>query len=183
LRNGDFEWGASLALQLADALMGAWLAKMQAAMPAPSLPRSLLYLALLFPGFWGNFGWLQVPMPVPVYAALAAVCGLALAGLLWPRRPGDTLDLLPPIGRWLALGLALAVLQVIGLPMWGRDWQPQARYLHPALVPMLVFFVAGLRRWSGRWRARHALAWYVFGFLCLDVYALTGVLVPHYYLP
>ena len=240
LRNGDFEQGARLALQLADLLMGSWLVKVQTAAPAPSLPRSLLYLALLFPGFWGNFGWLQVPLPIPVYAVLAIVCGLAAVGLLLrPSRPDDTRDLTPgcysfsgqmtmprptprpmrtfvvttsvvrrrprrlksllrtrpfsgqdappgptgyspAVGRWLALGLALAVLQVVVLPMWGRDWQPQTRYLNPALVPVLVFFVAGLRRWSARWRMRHALRWYLVGFLCLDLYALFGVLVPHY---
>jgi len=181
LRNGDFEQGARLALQLADLLMGSWLVKVRTAAPAPSLPRSLLYLALLFPGFWGNFGWLQAPLPIPVYVALAAVCGLAVAGLLRLNRPNDALDLPPAIGRWLALGLALAVLQMVVLPMWGRDWQPQARYLNPALVPILVFFVAGLRHWSARWRIRHALRWYLVGFLCLDLYALFGVLVLHYY--
>ena len=93
--------------------------------------------------------------------------------------PGPT-GYSPAVGRWLALGLALAVLQVVVLPMWGRDWQPQTRYLNPALVPVLVFFVAGLRRWSARWRMRHALRWYLVGFLCLDLYALFGVLVPHY---
>jgi len=93
--------------------------------------------------------------------------------------PGPT-GYSPAVGRWLALGLALAVLQVVVLPMWGRDWQPQTRYLNPALVPVLVFFVAGLRRWSARWRMRHALRWYLVGFLCLDLYALFGVLAPHY---
>ena len=182
LRNGDFELSTRLGAQAAEVLMGTWLAKIRAATPEASFPRSLLYLVLLFPGFWGNFGWLQVPMPLPVYVFLAAVCGLAVAGLFRPGRSGDALDLPPAVGRWLALGLALAVVQIIVLPMWGRDWQPQARYLYPALMPMLVFFVAGLRRWSARWRIAHALRWYLVGLLCLDVYALFGVLVPHYYL-
>ncbi len=180
LANGDFESRRSWAGATWEVIARPWLSKMRAPTPPPNLKRSLLYLVLLFPGFWGNFGWLQVPLPVPVYVLLAGICGLALLGLL-PGRD-DAIELSPRMAGWLALGLALAVLQVVVLPMWGRDWQPQARYLNPALAPILAFFVIGLRRWSARWRLRHALRWYLAGFLLLDAVALLGVLVPHYYL-
>lgn len=184
LRNPGFErgtpWGIILVEPVARSWQAAWLNR-EAAPDAP-WQRKLLYLALLFPGFWGNFGWLQVPMPVAVYAGLAAICGLALAGLVLPGQ-GRTLGkgvALPDAARWLGLGLALALAQNL-VPMWQHDWQPQARYLFPALVPVFVFFITGLRIWSRRWHLRHGLPLYLLGFLLLDLYALFGVLMPHYY--
>jgi hypothetical protein len=180
LEHGSFERSRSWGRVLWEAAAAPWLAKMRAPVGAPTLARSLLYLVLLFPGFWGNFGWLQVPLPVAVYVVLAGICGAASLGLLLPRRPG-AIGLLPPIARWLALGLALAVLQVIVLPMWGRDWQPQARYLHPAIVPILAFGVSGLEYWAARWRLRGALCWYLAGFMLLEAFAVLAVWQPHYY--
>jgi hypothetical protein len=215
LRNGDFEQGTRWAALLLGPVVQPWLAAGEArkSATAASWQRNLLYLALLFPGFWGNFGWLQVPLPLPIYGLLAAICGLALAGLaLRARAGGDTgadenlaawirgfsrsggqgerpaKASIPtdqqPIYRavvpWFVLGLALALAQTIA-PMVGRDWQPQGRYLFPALLPLLTFLVVGLRAWSRRWRLPGALYWYLAGFLLLDIVALFGVLVPHYY--
>ena len=39
-----------------------------------------LYSLLTFAGFWGNFGWLQRPLSLWVYAVLAVICLLAAAG-------------------------------------------------------------------------------------------------------
>jgi hypothetical protein len=109
------------------------------------LARYGLYLLLTFAGFWGNFGWLQRPLPVWVYAGLAAICLTAAAGV-WRflRRP--SLDS-PDAGRtvvlaWL-LAVGLAMTQVL-LPMIGRSWQPQGRYLLPALLPIVGLLLVGL---------------------------------------
>ncbi len=178
LRNGDFErgtaWGSLLLGPLVQPLVATWQGEAHG--PAVSWQRRLLYLILLFPGFWGNFGWLQVPLPLPVYGLLAIVCGWAFVGLLLAGH-----DHLPSgVARWFAIGLVLALAQVLA-PMWGRDWQPQARYLFPALLPTMTFLVAGLQVWSRRWRFRYALPAFVGGFLLLDGIALFGVLIPHYY--
>ncbi len=107
-----------------------------------------LYSLLTFAGFWGNFGWLQRPLPVWVYAVLAAICLVAAAGVfrffasLVSRaiRPSRGI-----IGVWL-LAVALAAGQVF-LPMLGRPWQPQGRYLFPALLPIAGLLLVGLDAW------------------------------------
>ncbi|MEZ4769875.1 MAG: DUF2142 domain-containing protein [Caldilineales bacterium] len=88
-----------------------------------------LYAALLFPGFWGNFGWLQAPLPVWTYAGLAIAC---LAGLLgaWQVLRDRAEPLRGVTANWLAAVL-LAILLAL-LPMIGRQWQPQGRYLFGA---------------------------------------------------
>ncbi|MCB0199244.1 MAG: DUF2142 domain-containing protein [Anaerolineae bacterium] len=105
--------------------------------------RYLVYTALLFPGFWGNFGWLQAPLPIWVYGVLAVVCLAGGLGVLWVLR-----DRAAPLrnvtASWLAAAL-LAILLAI-LPMIGREWQPQGRYLFGALVPITGLLLIGLDR-------------------------------------
>lgn len=181
LRNPDFERVASAGASIWNAVARPWLAKLRAPAGEPDAAQGLLYLALLFPAFWGNFGWLQVPMPTPVYVVLAAVCALALPGLFWPRRHGAPPILPSRFVPWLALGLGMALLLVVALPMWQRGWQPQARYLGAALFPMVVFLVSGLFRWLGNGRSARALVAFGAGLLLLDAYAFLGVMVRHYY--
>lgn len=98
-------------------------------------------LALLFPSFWGNYGWLQRPLPISMYVILAAICGWAMLKL------GKVLKLLRPeyhrIFWYWILAAILIVIQSI-LPMLGHDWQPQGRYLFPALFPILSLLIISL---------------------------------------
>ncbi len=146
-----------------------------------------LYAALLFPGFWGYFGWLQLPLPLPVTAALAAVSGLAVAGTLLQARHYRRMAPLARtahrfhmrVARWSVLAMTLAGLTVLlPLALWG--WQPQARYLYPVLMPVVLMGVVGLRYWSQRWRLRRGLAWYLGGLVILDLYALLAIVIPAY---
>lgn len=155
LHNGDFAAAARAGEVLAAPLRPLWqqfAPRTGGAWPDPR--QSLLFLALLFPGFWGNFGWLQHPLPLPVYGVLAAFVALAGWGGVrrWRRRDGTR----ALAGVWL-LATALALLQAV-LPMIGRDWQPQGRYLFPALLPITGLLLWGLDEqihWSERrcWRA------------------------------
>lgn len=147
----------------------------------------VLYAALLFPGFWGYFGWLQVPLPLPVYTILAAVSGLAVGGVMmraWRARrwsPAEWAAWRFPVrvAQWAVLAVALAGVTILApLVLWG--WQPQARYLYPVLLPIVFLGIVGLRFWSLRWRVPHALAWYLGGLLVLDLYAVLVVVMPAY---
>lgn len=145
LRNGDFSagarWGELLIAPLADRWrpfaprpLAQWAA------PQRSL---LLRSAVTFAGFWGNYGWLQRPLPVALYTLLVLLTAVAGLGLLrtWPRA----VALRPILAAWLLAG-GLILLQTL-LPMVGRDWQPQGRYLFPALLPLTGLLLAGLDHW------------------------------------
>jgi hypothetical protein len=153
LRNGDFSDGARLGEVLAAPLADRWrqfIPRSPARWEAPE--RSLLYLALTFAGFWGNYGWLQAPVPAALYGLLALLTAAAGLGLLVRWRQDATLR--PILVAWL-LACALMVVQTL-LPMVGRDWQPQGRYLFPALLPLMGLLLIGLDHWlrldAQRWR-------------------------------
>jgi len=150
-----------------------------------SLQRYGLYMLLTFAGFWANFGWLTLPLPVGIYAFLALVCAAAAAGLVWQAVwvirgeaviPGWQRGAL----RLLGLGVILVLAQTF-LPMIGRNWQPQGRYLFPAFVPIATTLCLGLRAWV-RPPLRPVL-WIAYwaGFFVLDMYCLLGRVGGYYY--
>lgn len=145
LVNADFSVAARLGAVAAAPLTDTWQQfRPRLAAAGAGWQRYPLYAALLFPGFWGNFGWLQRPLPLWVYAALAVVCTVAGLGVLRVLR--DRAAALRGVtAAWSAavlLALALALT-----PMLGRDWQPQGRYLFTALTPITGLLLIGLDRW------------------------------------
>lgn len=146
---------------------------------AASLRRYGFYLVVTFGNFWGDFGWLTLPLPLWAYVLTALATLGAAIGLRWVG------ELLPE--RWQRQVLALLGLQaalvvaVTFLPMIGRTWQPQGRYLFPALVPWALFFVLGWSGWGLYLGWRHWWLVPALGMALLDAGSLLGVVVPHYY--
>lgn len=154
-----------------------------------SVKKCAFYTLLTFAGFWGNFGWLTLPLH-PAWYALLALLSLALvAGLgLWLS---DRLRLLRgstnPVPTWqdralflLLVGLCLILLQTF-LPMIGRDWQPQGRYLFPAIFPIATLLSLGWRRLHARWGSNVALTAWVMLLFLLHVLCIFGYVIPHYH--
>ena len=143
-----------------------------------------------FQSFWGQFGWMGVPMGVRVYRLLAAfslfiVAGLAIA--FWHR---------PPLSERQRDGVALlavtavtVLLQYLGYNL--KFVQHQGRYLFPALVPLALLCAAGMWGWAAAlesiWPAgRRALRWLPAALTpalaALALYALFGVVMPAFVL-
>ncbi|HUW15357.1 MAG TPA: DUF2142 domain-containing protein [Anaerolineae bacterium] len=154
-----------------------------------SVKRYSLYALLTFAGFWANFGWLTLPLDPVWYGMLALLClalgvGLGLycadALTLWKRRR-DSLPTWQNKSLFLLLvALCLMLFQTF-LPMIGRDWQPQGRYLFPAIIPIATLLSLGWRRIHRRWGSNIGLiAWVTLLFL-LHVLCVFGYIIPHYY--
>lgn len=154
-----------------------------------SVKRYSLYALLTFAGFWANFGWLTLPLDPLWYAMLALFClALAVGLVLWCidaltlwKRGRDSL----PAWKKKSLFLLLVALCVIFfqtfLPMIGRHWQPQGRYLFPAIIPIATLLSLGWRRIHGRWEGNLGLiAWVTLLFL-LHVLCVFHYIIPHYY--
>ncbi|RME37624.1 MAG: hypothetical protein D6793_03920 [Thermoflexia bacterium] len=118
---------------------GEWLAQMG------PIGLTAAFLRTTFQSFWGQFGWMGVPMHPPVYLALAGLSDLLLVGLFgWllgrRRRP------LSPFQRRGLLLLALSAALTLVSYLWYNLTfvQHQGRYLFPALAPMAVGFALSL---------------------------------------
>ncbi len=116
-------------------------------------------LRTTFHSFWGQFGWMAVPMDSRIYWLLTLLTGTALFGLMMVcgqtlRRPhsaatnsGAPSDSLTPSQR-TSLGVLLCL---IGLVFAAYAWynaqfvQFQGRYLFAAMIPYGLFLTMGLR--------------------------------------
>jgi hypothetical protein len=125
-------------------------------------------LTTTFHSFWGQFGWMAVPMDGRVYLALGLLSVLMLAGclmLLWRgRKPGrieggrqashpeqpSGLEVASSSTSLVSNGMLILILWLIltGLVYLYYNIslvQFQGRYLFPALIPLACFGSLGLR--------------------------------------
>jgi 4-amino-4-deoxy-L-arabinose transferase-like glycosyltransferase len=154
-----------------------------------NLERYSLYVLLAFAGFWANFGWLTIPLDLKWYALVAALALVSLVGLgrgvvrvalAWSRQGHGLASWRPRALVLLFIAVSLTILQVF-LPMFGQDWQPQGRYMFPAIVPVATLFTLGWREVvPTRWRGVLIVPW-VAAFVALDLLCAVGYLGPHYY--
>ncbi len=145
---------------------------------APTWQRVLLAGGIAFTSFWGNFGWLQYPLPVSLYLLLAGITLGALVGLRYRWRQG------PAAERRLLLWNALSALVLVGghvVPALYADWFPQGRYLFVGLLPLLALGLDGLQGWARSPQEERALLRAVqAGALWLNLFALAWTLAGMY---
>ncbi|HYP21043.1 MAG TPA: hypothetical protein VEY08_13300 [Chloroflexia bacterium] len=99
--------------------------------------------------FWGNFGWVSVPLPEPIYWALGLLAITSMLGLTWLGASN--------LGRWdwrewlavISLG-ALVTAVAIGfarqmtlLLTEGVAAYPQGRYLFVLIIPFAWLLLSG----------------------------------------
>ncbi len=135
-------------------------------------------LGITFASFWGDFGWLTVPLDPWVYAALAALT--ALAGLGWALRFRRRREPIHPAESLMLWGVGFALLQILGTTV-GQGIPQQGRYLFPALAPIACCLALG---WAELWprRARGALPLAVgAGLLLLTAVSWCGYILPAFY--
>jgi len=145
-----------------------------------SLARYALYVGLTLAGVWANFGWLTVPLAPAWYVLLALACGAAVIGLARAavRRRGRPPAFWP---GWLLAGLVLALIgaQTL-LPMVGSAWQPQGRYLFPALLPAVALLARGWRDLAPPAGRSLWAGYLIVGFFAFEQVCIWGYLVPRY---
>ncbi len=118
--------------------------------------------------FWGLFGWFSIPMSAWVYGVLDALSSLAVLGGAFE------------VVRWVRLGLGRGAWAALRYrePEWGAAYRPlslallaawavtvlvalvrwtsltpgsQGRLLYPAIAPLVLGMVMGMRAWFQRW--------------------------------
>jgi hypothetical protein len=154
------------------------------------------FFPTLFRSFWGQFGWMGVPLDARLYLLLFAFVVFALVGLAWylvdfhrgtdpevhNERVGPNLTLL---AAWFALTLLATVAYSL------EFYQAQGRYLFPAIGSIGIFLALGILGWvhgaanafrhlpegrsAGEWIVLIALA---VGMIVMDWIGLYRYLIP-----
>ena len=106
------------------------------------------FVTTTFHSFWGQFGWMAVPMPARIYWLAGLFSAFAAAGLVVlfvVRRPALT-----PTRRATLWVLAVVLLATAAnYLIYNRTFvQLQGRYLFTALLPLGVLASAGLWGWA-----------------------------------
>lgn len=128
------------------------------------------WVASLGISFWAKFGWLNTPLPMPLYILFAPASLLALWGGLSALRPGRSTTL----ARLSVVSVAANLALLLGYMAW-IDWQPQGRYLFPSLVPLAVLASIGWQDASSRIQALGAISHRRLGWIGAATAALAAL--------
>lgn len=147
-----------------------------------------------FNSFWGQFGWMALPMPGWIYILLLVLLLIAGAGLiagliLHLKNKGINIEeKTAQRNIWIILSLT-ALLAVLAYVYYNTEFlQFQGRYMFPGLIPVSLWIALGLDNWhllifKRNINANTSLSRYlsvvvVGAMALLDIYLLWRVIVP-----
>lgn len=137
-------------------------------------------LTTTFQSFWGQFGWMALPMPGWIYTLIGLLLLACLIGLLWAAWSARRS---PPESGWGTVGMLglVVLLAVLAYAYYNTEFlQFQGRYMYTGLVPFALGLALGLdslrERMLRRWPWLTVLPFALFALL--DVYLLWRVIVP-----
>ena len=139
-------------------------------------------LSTTFKSFWGQFGWMALPLDNVlggwIYRGFGLLAVAGLSGALLASRRGEVAG-----EFWVVLlaPLSIVLLQFGYYNIEFQQWQ--GRYLFPALIPIAFVLVYGLDHWRARLLGRIKWALWIIpiglmSLIALDLYLLFRVIVP-----
>lgn len=150
------------------------------------------YLTTTYHSFWGQFGWMGVPMQPRVYLGIGIFLAWAFAGLVILLARFRSLWELIPVqraGAWILISTVLT--SVLVYAYYNLTFvQFQGRYLYGALIPLGLFVSLGAMGWAlqvaemvKNERLSRFLTWLPLLTVCwmpaLAIYALVHDIIPN----
>ncbi|MEW5985643.1 MAG: hypothetical protein AB1791_03320, partial [Chloroflexota bacterium] len=154
------------------------------------VPTLSAFATTTFHSFWGQFGWMTVPMPEWVYRPLLLFSLLVVSGLgvaMVRRRPtADGRPIAIPITNYqLSILTSTFLLNLLLYLAYNVTFvQHQGRYLFPSLIPIGLGVAVGLEGWLRPVVGRRPIVGYVVAagltaaLAGLDLLALFRFIVP-----
>jgi len=147
-------------------------------------------IAVTFKSFWGQFGWMALPLDSVlggwIYRGFALLTLAGLSGSLLAARSSPASENSDMIAcRHIRIIFTAAILIVLLACFYYNleflQWQ--GRYLFPALIPIALSLVAGIDAWRARifsrWEpSRWLTSVTMMCLFALDIYLLFRVIVP-----
>lgn len=144
----------------------------------------------LLQSYWGNFGWLDSPMPDTVFILIKWLLILSFTGLvvlisryIRERRWEDEQKAgLVVVLAGLSIFLMFIVYGYMYMRAYGLQHPSQGRYLLNPIAAQMLLFVVGLTELVPEKFRSFSHAAIRTGFIGMNVLALTLVIVPRYYI-
>lgn len=144
------------------------------------------FLRVTFQSFWGQFGWMAVPLQNSWYAVILGVMIVSLAGYVVNFTPsasfGDTSPILGEDNKRsgiLLLMIAL-ILGILAYLYYNSEFQQyQARYMFPVLIVFGMVLMTGLESWRERFfkvRYEWSLMGIMIALALFDIYLIWRVI-------
>jgi 4-amino-4-deoxy-L-arabinose transferase-like glycosyltransferase len=139
-------------------------------------------LRTTFQSFWGQFGWMTIPLSDRFYLGFLAftLASAVFFGLWWVRAQSAKTHT-PAQNKALTLMAFLMTMAVLAFAWYNLQFeQHQGRYLYPALIPIATAFSLGWHFVLGRFARLSHWLWLIFTliFAALDAYLLLRVILP-----
>ncbi len=107
-----------------------------------------------FNSFWGQFGWMALPLPAWAYPRIGLLLVIAFAGIAFDVYFTGWVAKQKPTARQLAVGGLLVLTGFFSVAAYVyynlSFYQVQGRYLFTALIPFALLVAAGIDAWA-RW--------------------------------
>lgn len=139
------------------------------------------YFAITSKSFWAQFGWMGVLINDRLYVLLFAVTGIAILGFLfWSLKITRHRETLTQVQHWCVGLLVILVITTVAdyIAYNFKFFQLQGRYLFPAMIPIALFLIIGLREIIAREYERLVFVILYLGMVALDLASLFLYIVP-----
>lgn len=137
-----------------------------------------------FQSFWGQFGWMAVPLPPRIYQILLLFSALLAVGfVIWLIRQRRSQSTGLPVHHSASLLVVSALLTLLSYLWYNLTFvQHQGRYLFPALIPIGTAAALGLDTLA-EVLPKRLRGWAISGFFVVlaafDIYCLFRIVVPN----
>lgn len=143
-----------------------------------SLPMYLAWVVMMtFISFWGVFGHMNIFMPTWIYNVLAGISLVALISSRWGIA--DLKERSKTSNNILTVYFITLLLVLLAfLRLNTTVFQAQGRYLYPALIPISLLMVTGIRRMIPS-KHRNLIPYIITGMLiAVQIIALATCIIP-----
>lgn len=144
-----------------------------------------------YKSFWGTFGYMDKWMDEKYYTTISVIHFISLIGCFFIigrtlkkvfKKEKKIVDFL----RDSTVHLLLLVLIFLSIALslyysYFSDFQPQGRYIYPAIFPIILYFCLGLKEIVNNRFRGYIYTFSVLSMLFLNVYCLAKILIPSYY--
>lgn len=134
-----------------------------------------------FNSFWGQFGWMAVPLPKWLYTFILVGLGVAFSGLGVDMARSRVRITPEQRNAWIVL-VSVTVLSIAAFLYYNSEFQQhQGRYMFPLLIPLGLWLATGLDAWRRLIlpRVPYSLLLAYGPLALLDVWLLWRVIEPN----